>query len=62
MDQTGGDMKKPQDLIMEMFGLKNAGSQRNEDYQKKRESLMEAYRLSGAAKVEGVVEYILSLL
>lgn len=55
-------MKKPEDLIMEMFGLKNAGVDRSEDYHKKRESLMEAYRLSGAAKVEGVIEYILSLL
>lgn len=47
---------------MEMFGLKNSGGEKAEDYYKKRESLMEAYRLSGAAKLDGVVEYILSLL
>lgn len=61
IDQGGNGMKQPEDMIMEMFGLKNSGD-RNEDYQKKRESLMEAYRLSGVAKLDGVVEYILELL
>lgn len=36
MEQNGNDMKKPEDMIMEMFGLKNAGGDRSQDYYKKR--------------------------
>lgn len=49
-------------MIMEMFGLKNAGENRVDDYHKKRESIMQAYRLSGMAKIQGVKEYIRELL
>ena len=40
IEQNVSDGKQPEDLIMQMFGLKNISSDRNEDYSKKRQSIM----------------------
>ena len=48
--------------ILEMFGYQGRGDGGSEDDQRRRESLMEAYRLTGMAKINATVEYICSLL
>ena len=40
IEQNVSGGKQPEDLIMQMFGLKNISSDRNEVYSKKRQSIM----------------------
>lgn len=60
MSENGGG-NSGDESILEIFGYRGATDESSNDF-RRRESLMEAFRLSGMAKLEGSIDYIGSLL